>query len=394
MLDIPLMSNNILKSDIDNLVAFLQNTDRFTNGPQVRRFEKAWSEWLGVKYSVFVNSGSSANYITMAALSEIFGGEDNFEKYEIIVPPIAWESDIASVIAAGFKPVFVDVHFHNMAMAEAGILAAITEKTKAVFLTHVLGFVGVSDSLLAELSRRGILLIEDVCESHGAKLGARKAGTLGFASNFSFYYAHHMSTIEGGMICTNDRELYTICRMLRSHGLLRECDDAGMQSRVAAMYSELHSEFIFPVMGWNMRSTELNAVLGLSALSRLDNNIEKRRANFRLFIEHLDAEKFFTDFNLAGSSNYAFVILLREAYKEKFEKLTAVLRNEGVEFRRGTAGGGNLIRQPFVRKRFPAIRPEDYPHAEYIHTYGIYTGNYPDLQQEKILGLCELLNSI
>ncbi len=310
------------------------------------------------------------------------------------MPPIAWESDIGSVIAAGLKPVFVDVDFHNMAMTEAGILAAITEKTRVVFLTHVLGFVGVSNSLLEELSRRNILLIEDVCESHGAELEGRKAGTLGFASNFSFYYAHHMSTIEGGMICTNDKDFYATCRMLRSHGLLRECDDEGMKSRIETMHPGLHSEFIFPVMGWNMRSTELNAVLGISALSRLDNNIEKRRANFHLFIEHLDAEKFYTDFTLLGSSNYAFVILLRETYKERFDELITALHREGVEFRRGTAGGGNLARQPFIRKRFPEICPEDYPHAEYIHAYGIYTGNYPDLEQEKILGLCELLNGI
>lgn len=310
------------------------------------------------------------------------------------MPPIAWESDIASVIAAGLKPIFVDVNFHNLAMAEDEILAAITERTKAVFLTHVLGFNGLSKSLLAELDRRGILLIEDVCESHGAEMEGKKLGTYGFASNFSFYYAHHMSTIEGGMICTNDKDFYARCRMLRSHGLLRECDDERLKASVAATYPDLHTEFIFPMMGWNMRSTELNAVLGLSSLPRLDSNIEKRRANFRLFVEHLDSEKFFTEFAMDGSSNYAFVILLREAYKERFEKLTDALLREGVEFRRGTAGGGNLARQPFVRKRFPEICPEDYPHAEYIHAYGIYTGNYPSLEREKILGLCKLLNSI
>lgn len=279
-------------------------------------------------------------------------------------------------------------------MAEEQVLCAITERTKAVFLTHVLGFNGLSESLLAELERRGILLIEDVCESHGAEFMGRKLGTFGFASNFSFYYAHHMSTIEGGMICTDDKEFYGRCRMLRSHGLLRECDDDGLKAQVAAEHPELHPEFIFPVMGWNMRSTELNAVLGLSSLPRLDNNIEKRRANFRLFIEHLDSEKYFTDFALEGSSNYAFVILLRDTYKECFGKLSDMLRREGVEFRRGTAGGGNLARQPFVRKLFPEIRPEDYPHAEYIHAYGIYTGNYPSMEREKILGLCEILNSI
>lgn len=394
MINIPLMSNNIIQSDIEDLIEFLQTSNRFTNGPKVREFEKAWSKWLGVKYSIFVNSGSSANFITMAALSEYWGNIEKSTPYEVIVPAIAWESDIASVIVAGLKPVFVDVNFNNMAMAEDKILNVITERTKAVFLTHVLGFNGISKNLLAKLTEQNILLIEDVCESHGAETCGCKAGAIGYASNFSFYYAHHMSTIEGGMICTNDFKFYSLCRMFRSHGMLRECDDEQMKAEVTAQYPELHPEFIFTVPGYNMRNTELNAVLGLSALRRLDRNIEKRRENFRLFIEHLDGNKFYTDFILEGSSNYALIILLREAYKDKFEKMTEMLRSENVEFRRGTAGGGNLARQPFVRKRYPDICPADYPHAEYIHAYGIYTGNFPDLSQEKILQLCIALNNI
>lgn len=390
-MDYPLMSNNIKKEDIDSLITFLQTSDRFTNGPKVREFEEAWSQWLGVKYSLFVNSGSSSNFITMAALAEKVGGA---EEKEVIVPAISWESDIASVITAGFKPVFVDVDFRNLAMAHELILQAITEKTAAVFITHVLGLNALNDSLVSELNARHIPLIEDVCESHGTMVGDKKAGTIGFASNFSFYYAHHMSTIEGGMICTNDKELYSLCQMFRSHGMLRECDDEGLKTDVCQEYPELHPEFIFTVPGFNMRSTELNAVIGLSALHRLDQNIEKRRENFSLFLSNLDSEKYFTDFDTEGNSNYAFVIILREAYKNRYDILTSLLKNNGVEFRRGTAGGGNLVRQPFVRKRYPDLNPADFPNADYIHYYGIYTGNYPDLPKETILELCDLLNSI
>lgn len=148
------------------------------------------------------------------------------------------------------------------------------------------------------------------------------------------------------------------------------------------------------VPGYNMRSTELNAVIGLRQLRRLDENIQKRRENYQLFIDHLDASKFFTDFDHAGNSNYAFVLLLREADPELYRRVTEALVREGVEFRRGTAGGGNLLRQPYIRKRCPEVRAADYPNAEFIHDFGVYTGNYPALEREKILALCGVLRRL
>jgi len=388
MLNIPLMSNNIQKEDIDSLIAFLKTADRFTQGPKVQAFEQAWSEWLGVKHTLFVNSGSSANFITMAVLRDLYGPG------EVIVPPIAWSSDISSIFAAGHTPVFADVALENLAMRESEILSHITEKTRAVLLTHVLGFNGLSESLLRELKKRNIPLIEDVCESHGATMNGKKCGTFGLASNFSFYYAHHMSTIEGGAICTDDDRFYQYCRLYRSHGMIRESTDEAFRGKTSESYPELRPEFLFLVPGYNMRSTELNAVIGLSQLRRLDRNNQRRIENFNLFLEHLDPEKYFTDFQVEGAVNYAFVILLREADEARFQRVTNALRENGVEFRRGTAGGGNLVRQPFVRDRMPELDPAILKNADFIHFYGLYTGNYPDLEREKILGLCDLLNQV
>lgn len=388
MLNIPLMDNNILAEDKEALIEFLRTSDRLTNGPKVQEFEQTWSDWLGVKHTLFVNSGSSANFITMAVLHDLYGAG------EIIVPPIAWSSDISSVFAAGHTPVFADVSMQNLAMSEAEILSHITTKTRAVFLTHVLGFNGLSQNLLEELEKRNILLIEDVCESHGASLNGKKCGTFGMASNFSFYYAHHMSTIEGGAICTNDDRFYQYCRLYRSHGMIRESTDECFRNEIAKKYPELRPEFLFLVPGYNMRSTELNAVIGLSQLKRLDANNRCRVENFKLFLDNLDPEKYFTDFQIEGAVNYAFVILLRNADPEQFRKLTDALQAENVEFRRGTAGGGNLARQPFVRERMPDFDPASLKTANFIHNYGLYTGNYPDLSREKILGLCDLLNNI
>ncbi len=388
MLNIPLMSNNISKEDVQELIKFLKSTDRFTNGPKVREFESAWTNWGGYGYSLFVNSGSSANFMTMAGIAHLYGTG------EVIVPAITWSSDISSVMMAGHMPVFVDVSFSNIAMQKEAILSHITENTKAVFLSHILGFNGLNQELVEELRQRNILLVEDVCESHGVMCGDKKAGTIGFASNFSFYYAHHMSTIEGGMICTNNKEFYEVMRMYRSHGMIRECTDENYIEQMTSEYPDLHKEFIFAVPGFNMRSTELNAVIGLNQLKRLDYNILRRRDNFEFFMENLDSDKYFTDFDIEGNSNYAFVILLREKNDMLYNKLIAALKDEKVEFRRGTAGGGNIIRQPFVRERYPDLNPENFQNAEHIHFYGLYTGNYPDLEREKIAGLCKVLNEL
>ena len=388
MLNLPLMSNNIVKVDVDVLIEFLKNTDIFTQNKHVREFEQKWSEWLGVKYSVFVNSGSSANFMTMAGIAELYGPG------EVIVPTITWVSDISSVLAAGHTPVFVDADLSNFAMLEEQVINSITPNTKAVFLTHVLGLNGLSEKLQQILREKNILLIEDVCESHGTMIGDKKAGSLGFASNFSFYYAHHMSTIEGGMVCTNDERFYQMMRMYRSHGMLRENTNDAYKNEMQAKYPDLNPEFIFMVPGYNMRSTELNAVIGLNQLKRLDKNISKRRENFELFLKKLDSARYFTDFNAEGNSNYAMIVLLREKDPELFKRLTARLREEKVEFRRGTAGGGNQARQPFLRNRMPELNPESYHNADHIHFYGLYTGNFPDLEKEKIEALCNILNAV
>src|SRR5262245_19659120 len=189
------MKKNISREDLDAVIDFLRDDiPVLTQSRQVQAFEEEWSRWLGVRHSVFGNSGSSANLITLAALRELYGTG------EVIVPTLTWVSDIAAVIHCGFKPVFVDIQPRTLGMDNAQVIEKLTSETKAVFLTHALGYNALTDVLLDELSRRRVPLIEDACESHGATFRDRKVGTFGLASNFSFYYAHHLSTIEGGMV--------------------------------------------------------------------------------------------------------------------------------------------------------------------------------------------------
>jgi CDP-6-deoxy-D-xylo-4-hexulose-3-dehydrase len=386
----PLMRNNILREDLDAVRALLDQDDAvLTQSSNVRAFEEAWSAWLGVRHSVFVNSGSSANLLTLAALRELYGPGG-----EVIVPAITWVSDIAAVLHTGFDPVFVDIEPRTLGMDPEQVLERLTPRTRAVFLTHVLGYNALTRPLLDELTRRGVILLEDVCESHGATFEGRKLGTFGLASNFSFYYAHHLSTIEGGMVCTNSADLYETLRMLRGHGLVRELDSDSRKRDYADEYPDLNPDFIFACPGYNVRSTEINAVIGLSQLKRLDDNVRRRTENLLLFLDRLDPRLYRTDFATEGSSNYAFTLILQQPDAHLCRRVMATLRAHGVEFRRGTAGGGNQVRQPYLRKRLGPEAWRDYPRADHVHFHGFYIGNYPSLDRADIVGLCDVLNGL
>lgn len=383
----PLMKDNISRGDLDSLIDFLKQDDPIiTQSSNVRAFEREWSEWLGVKHSVFVNSGSSANLLSLSALKIRDGGG------KIIVPTLTWVSDIASVIQCGFEPVFVDINPRTLGMDTAQVIDRLTEDTRAVFLTHILGYNALDQDLLDALIERNIPLIEDVCESHGATFNGRKLGAWGEMSNFSFYYAHHLSTVEGGMISTDDDELYQVLRMLRSHGMVREMDSDERKQAYISRHEDLNPDFIFVYPAYNVRSTELNAVIGLSQIKRLDDNNALRARNLDIFLSNLDPEKYFVDFATEGNSNYAFTLVLKHADDELCQRVMTALSKSGVEFRRGTSGGGNQLRQPYLKDRLDISDYSAFPHVEHIHFYGFYIGNYPTLDTNKILSLCEILN--
>jgi CDP-6-deoxy-D-xylo-4-hexulose-3-dehydrase len=387
-LNLPLMKNNITRTDLDAVIAYLSQDDpQLTHSQQTLAFEREWSEWLGVKYSVLVNSGASANLLTLAALKEIF------VPGEVIVPPLTWVSDIAAVLQSGFTPVFVDINRRTLGMDTDQVLAKLNPNTRAVFITHILGYNALTQQLLDELERRNILLIEDVCESHGATFNGRKLGTYGLISNFSFYYAHHMSTIEGGMICTDDRNVYETVRMLRSHGMVREATLDEIKNSYITNHPDLNPDFIFAFPAYNVRPNEIGAVIGRSQLKRLDKNNKMRQRNLELFLSCLDSTKYQTDFAVEGSCNYAFTLVLNEPDIALRDRVEHTLRQHGVECRRGLSGGGNQLRQPYLRK-IMGNEFEYYPNVNHVHFFGWYIGNYPGLEQEKIVVLCSILNGL
>jgi|TARA_B110000037_G_scaffold61084_1_gene74837 CDP-6-deoxy-D-xylo-4-hexulose-3-dehydrase len=385
----PLMRNNILKNDFNVLIKFLKKKPILTQNKNVKNFEEKWSKWLGVKYSVFVNSGSSANLLQIQLLKMQYpkGGE-------VIVPPFTWSSDISSLLHCGFTPVFADIDLDTLGLNTDLIISKINKNTKAIFLSYIQGFNCLTEKLLKVLKKKKIHLIEDVCESHGAKFKNKKLGSFGWTSSFSFYYAHHMSTIEGGMICTDDKKTYHNLLMLRSHGMVREVKDNKFQKYIKNKYKDLNTQFIFKFPAYNVRNTEIGGVLGLEQIKRLDKNIAKRNKNFEYFINRLDKNIFFTNFDLIGHSNYAFNVILKNKNHKLMNKILQNLEKEGIEFRRGSAGGGNQLRQPYLKDFVSKKDIKELKNTEHIHFFSFYIGNYPELTSKKIDKIVKTLNIV
>lgn len=385
----PLMFDNVLESDRSAMIEHLSNSEsRLTHGEKVKEFETKWNEWLGTQYSVMLNSGSSANDLTMLALKYMHG------KMDVVVPALTWVSDIASVFHAGHRPIFCDITLETLAPTVSEIENRISKDKSVVFLTHILGLAALTDRELNYLADKHIL-IEDVCESHGAYTGSKKIGTYGLASNFSFYFAHHMTTMEGGIVSTSSEDFYETIRMLRSHGLVREIANPQIRMQEQDINPDLNSDFIFKYLAHNMRPIELQGVLGIEQLGRLSLNCEIRAENFHRFTSQLDSSRYFTNFRLEGNSSYAFIVILNEPDLKLRNLIEETLRASGIEFRRGLSGGGNQLRQPYIKYLdFKVPRPEEFPVADHVHNFGWYIGNYPGITASKIDMLCSLLNSI
>ena len=202
-----------------------------------------------------------------------------------------------------------------------------------------------------------------------------------------------MTTIEGGMVCTDDDDAYQMLRMFRSHGMVRESSDSELKTRYAEENPDLNPDFIFAFPAYNVRNTEIGGLLGRRQLMKLDRNNQRRRANFELFIARLDGFKFQTDFEVVGNCNYAFPVVLLEPNAERRDRLEKLLTSQNIEYRRGNAGGGNQLRQPYLKEFCKDREWQNFPQAEHIHHYGWYIGNYPDLDRETIEQICILLNS-
>lgn len=383
----PLMTNIITWKDKWELIKFIATSDRFTNGQRVRKFETEWNSWLGSQHSLFVANGSCANLLLMSAMREKFGLRRGAK---VIVPACTWVTNISPVIQCGLRPIFCDVNLENYSfdLEHLKLIASKHHDIKAVFFTHLLGY-SADVEAVREILPNAIFL-EDVCESHGCLApDGKRRGHNALGATFSFYFGHHMTTVEGGMVSTHDEELYSIMRAKRSHGLARELP-ASKFEQAKEENPSIDPNFLFITEGYNFRNTEIAAVLGSSQLTKLDDTIKKRNENLGMFMavleEHQDS--FYLPSKASTTSSYAFPLILRDG--SKIGELKSALTASGIEYR--PIVGGNLLLQPFL-SRYKIEAGSDM-NVQILNDNGLYLGNNQHVGENEMALLSEVLNKI
>jgi CDP-6-deoxy-D-xylo-4-hexulose-3-dehydrase len=378
---INLVKDTIDFNDVKRLITWLETNPRLTKGDLTLEFEKKWSEWLGVKYSVFVNSGSSANLAAIYSL--LLSGK--LKNNKIVVPAVSWVTTVTPVIQLGMEPIMCDCDIDNLGLDINHLKEIIkNNKPSAIILVHVLGIPNHMDEILKLCKENDILLIEDTCESIGSKYNDKLLGTLGDLSTFSFYFGHHMSTIEGGMISTNDEDLYHILLSIRSHGWDRDLPKEKQNSlREKYGVDKFRSLYTFYYPGFNLRSTDLQAYIGLGQLEKLDMIVENRNKNFIRYKNEIK-NTFWNVSEPEGSfiSNFSFPIIT-----ENIKELTEQLVANNIECRPLICGSIN--EHPFWYERYGK---QNLPNSKLVHNYGLYLPNNHQMTDEEISKVIEVVN--
>lgn len=319
-----------------------------TMGSKVKLFETLFSEYLATRYSIMVNSGSSANLLALSVLSNPTVENRIRPGDEIIVPAVTWSTTIFPIINIGAIPVLIDSCLEDFSMNVDEIEDAITERTRVIVPVHLLGFPCDMDTLMALAKRHDLFVVEDSCEAHGAMWGAKKVGTFGDIGTFSFYFSHHITTIEGGMLVTKKKRYAELARVLRAHGWVRELENS---DKLAAKYPVIDKRYLFVNTGFNLRPTEIQGAFGIHQIKKLEKFIQIRRENARYWNEELSK---LSDFLIVHEEKkkaravwFGYPITIDDKAPFKRAELTRFLESRGIEVR--PIAGGNMDEQPAMK---------------------------------------------
>lgn len=366
---IRLAEDTIDQKELSDLARWIEGGNRLTKGELTLEFEKQFSGYIGTQYSVFVNSGSSANLLMIYSLLQSGRLRNNIA----IAPAVSWITTVAPLLQFGFETYLCDCNLQNLGL-DIEHLERLCEKHKPslLIICDVLGHANDMESINEICKRHDIILIEDSCEALGSELNDKKLGTLGLAGSFSFYYGHHISTIEGGMVVTDDQELFNLMRSIRSHGWGRDLESNEME-RLKTKFNvdEFRNFYTFYYPGFNLRSTDLNAYLGISQLKKMNLIVQKRQDNFNFYKNSFHGLWSQTSHNTILSS-FAYGTFI----KNRFE-IYHQLKSHDIESRPLICG--NLARHPFWKNS-----TDDLPNADKVHDEGIYFPNHANLGVEQI----------
>ena len=373
MKNIKLAEKIIDKNDVSNLISWLKKSDHFTKGEKTIQFENSWSKWLGSKYSIFVNSGSSANLLATLALLY----SKRLKNNKIIVPAISWVTTVSPAIQLGMTPILCDADEEDLGL-DVNHFEKLCKihKPSAAFLVHVLGHANKMQEIVEICKKYDVLLIEDTCEAYGSEYANKKLGTFGIASTHSFFYGHAMSTIEGGMVSTDDYELYNLMLSLRSHGWLRDnCDD--YKQKILSKYDmedKFLENYFFVYPGLNIRNTDLNAFIGLEQMKKIDNYVKKRNTNYERYLKNLSGSMWVQKSSTKPVSALSFGLI----HENKKNIVKALIKNN-IECRPLICG--SIQEHPFWYSRYEKV---DLPNASKVHKNGFYVPCHQSMNKDQI----------
>ncbi len=371
----PLAVNTWNNQEI-NAIQKLLKSQKLTYGKNVKIFEQVFSKFTGFKYSVMVNSGSSANLLMFQSILYKKEYKNYLKKNdEVIVPAVSWSTSYYPINQSGLKIKFVDIDKDTFNYDLDKLSKSITNKTKIILLVSVLGNPNNISKIkqIIKKKKRKILLLSDNCEALGARYKMKHVGKESLISTFSSYFSHHISTIEGGIVCTDDKEIYHILLSLRSHGWTRDLPKKNYVTKYKSK-DEFKETFNFVLPGYNLRPTEINAVAGIIQLKKIDKFLKIRRLNSKYYKNFLNNNKYFNiQKEIENSSWFGFSIILKSKYYKKFSKLRKNFEKIGIETR--PIISGNFANQLVTKKYLRYYIPNKLQNADIIDKYGLMFGN-------------------
>jgi CDP-6-deoxy-D-xylo-4-hexulose-3-dehydrase len=380
---IKLVSDTINREDINSLIEWLSQDEipKLTKGKLTLELEKKWAEKVGTKYSVYVNSGSSAILLALAAILE----SGKLKNKKIIIPGLSWATDVSSPMLLGMEPIMCDCNLEDLSCDLNHLEELfITHNPSSMILVSPLGLVPNMEKIMSLCEKYNVILFEDVCESMGSKYQGKYLGSFGFASFFSMYFGHHLSTIEGGFINTNDEDFYYLLLMMRSHGWDRDLPKE-KQDELRNKYevSDFDSLYNFYVPGFNLRATDLQAFIGVRAIEKLERYSKLRNDNFKTYNNLIKVNELtLIERNDDFVSNFALPIVSKNK-----KEIVSKLELNGVEVRPLIAG--DMSKKPMWYEKFGKV---NLPNCELINEYGFYIPNHQGLTQNEINFICKIIN--
>ncbi len=365
-----LLDDAFSSSDLQKGIDVL-NSRRITMSKITKEFEKKFAKFLGVKYALMVNSGSSANLLSVFASCNPYRKNKFKRGDEAIIPVLCWSTSLWPLVQAGLKPKFVDIDPLTLNTKVEDVIKKITKKTKLIMAVHILGGCTNMEKLRSIAKKKKIILIEDTCESLGAKYNKKFLGSYGDFGTFSFYYSHQITSGEGGMVVCNNYEDYCILHSLRAHGWARDLKLKNLKTK--------NNKFIFYNMGFNLRPTDVSAAIGMNQFKRLRKFQSIRNENRNKLIQNIKNSKkwnnqfiFQQTLDKCYPSWFGFPIILDSKYRNKKSKLVSILEKNGIETR--PIVSGNFLNQPAIKKFKISSENKKFDNAQYIEDYGFFIG--------------------